>query len=187
VLLAAQEVRNGVHLDGYAKGLDIQIENGVVKDVKDKNPLFSFSMFDTYQAERKRMIEELKPCATAYKPLLSDTEISVFYKKITTPKRGMTPDEVEAILGKPDKTSVWEPKPLKANDKWFEGENIKDIPAFVEAQNRNMINACMYTTRYYFCKERQGKWDFSKDICVTLHFRFDNYPDKSKRSLKEVW
>ena len=102
-------------------------------------------------------------------------------------KRGMTPGEVESILGKPDETSVWEPKPLHANDKWFDGKNIKDIPAFVKAQNQNMINVCTYSTRYYFYKERKGKWDTSKDICVTLHFRFDNYPDKSKRSLKEVW
>lgn len=187
VLLAAREVRNGMELEEYAKTLDVQIENGVVKEIKDENPLFTLTSFNSFHADRKRMIEELKPSATAYKPLLSDTEISVFYKKIVTLRRGMSPDEVEAILGKPDETSVWEPKPLKANDKWFEGKNIKDIPAFVEAQNRNMINVCTYTTRYYFYKERQGKWDATKDICVTLHFRFDNYPDKSKRSLKEVW
>lgn len=189
VLLAAREVRNGVQLDGYARVLDMQIENGVVTDIKDENPLFSpgLSMFNTYQAERERMIKEVKPSATAYKPLLSDSEINLFYKKLAALKRGMTPGEVEAILGKPDETSVWEPKPLNANDKWFDGKNIKDIPAFVKAQNQNMINVCTYSTRYYFYKERKGKWDTSKDICVTLHFRFDNYPDKSKRSLKEVW
>lgn len=189
VLLAAREVRNGVQLDGYARVLDMQIENGVVTDIKDENPLFSpgLSMFNTYQAERERMIKEVKPSATAYKPLLSDSEINLFYKKLAALKRGMTPDEVEAILGKPDETSVWEPKPLSANDKWFDGKNIKDIPAFVKAQNQNRINVCTYTTRYYFYKERKGKWDASKDICVSLDFRFDNYPDKSQCSLKEVW
>jgi hypothetical protein len=187
VVLAAREVRNGVEWDGYAKTLSIQIEHGVIKDIKGENPLFSLSAFRSHQADRERMIKELNPSATAYRPLLSDIEIKRCYKKMASLKRGMTPDEVEAILGKPDETSTWEPQPMTKDDVWFKDKNIKDIPAFVEAQKRNMINVCTYTTRYYFYKERKGKWNVTKDICVTLHFRFDNYPDKSKRSLKEVW
>ena len=189
VLLAAREVRNGVQLDGYARILEIRIENGVIKDINEENPLFSpgLSMFSTYQAQREKLLKEVKPSAAAVKPLLSDCEIQLFYKKMATLKRGMTPDEVEAILGKPDETSVWEPKPISADDKWFEGKNIKDIPGFVKAHNQNRINVCTYSLRYYFYKEQKVKWDFSKDICVSLHFRFDNSPDKFKRSLKEVW
>jgi hypothetical protein len=187
VLLAARVMRNGVNLDGYAKTLSIQIVQGVIKDIQGENPLSSLSAFHSHQSQRERMMKELNPSATAYKPLLSDIEIKRFYKKMASLKRGMTPDEVAAILGNPDETSTWEPKPLQEDNAWFKGKNIKDIPAFVEAQNRNRINVCTYTTRYYFYKERMGKWDVTKDICVTLHFRFDKYPDKSQRSLKEVW
>jgi len=187
VLLAAREARNGIELDGYAKVIEMQIENGIVKNSTGENPLFSLSMFSSYQADRDRMLKALKPSVTAHKPLVSDREIKEFYEKATTLRRGMTPDEVEVILGKPDETSIWEPKPMNADDPWFKQVNVKSIPEFVEAQNKNRINVCVYTMRYYFYKEKKGKIDILKDICVTLHFRFDNYPDKSKRSLKDVW
>ena len=187
VLLTARESRNGIELDGYAKVIEMQIKNGIVKSSAGENPLFSLSMFSSYQADRDRMLKALKPSATAYKPLVYDREIKEFYEKATTLRRGMTPDEVEVILGKPDETSIWEPKPMNADDPWFKQVNIKSIPEFVEAQNKNRINVCTYTMRYYFYKEKKGKIDILKDICVTLQFRFDNYPDKSQRSLKEVW
>ncbi len=186
VMLTAQETRGDVRLDGCSEALDVQIEKGIVKAAQEENPLFTLSVFASYQADRERRLNALKPAAIAFKPLVLRAEITRFYEKVKTLRRGMTPEEVEAKLGKPDEISVWEPKPMRADDAWFKDKNIKDVPAFVDAQNRNRINVCTYNTRYYFYKEMPGKYDGQRDICMTLLFRFDNYPDTSKRSLKEV-
>lgn len=187
VLLGTRETHNGVELDGYAKVLKIQIAKGIVTNIENKNPLFCMSMASSYQYDRDEQLEKLKPNQTAYKPLVSEEERKSFYEKVATLKRGMTPEEVTSILGEPDETTTWEPKAMTADDPWFKQYKIKDIPSFVEAQNRNRINVCTYTTRYYFYKEREGKVNVMKDISVALKFRFTDYPDKVKRSLKEVW
>ena len=186
VLLGTRETQNGVELDGYAKTLEIQIEKGIVTNVESKNPLFCMSTGSSYQYDRDERLEKLKPNQTAYKPLVSEEERKRFYEKVATLKRGMTPEEVTSILGEPDETTTWEPKAMTADDPWFKKHKIKNIPSFVEAQSRNRINVCTYTTRYYFYKEREGKVDFRRDISVALNFRFTDYPDKVKRSLKEV-
>lgn len=187
ILLGAHETHNGIELDGYAKTREMQIEKGIVKNVESKNPLFCMSMASSYQYRRDELLEELKPNQTAHKPLVPEEERQRFYEKMATLKRGMTPEETASILGEPDETTIWEPKAMTADDPWFETYKMQDIPAFLEFQNKNRINVCTYTTRYYFYKEKKGKTDAMKDICVTLQFRFDDYPDKAKRSLKEVW
>lgn len=186
VLLGAHETHKGGELDGYAKTLEIQIENGIVKNIENKNPLFCMSMASSYQSIREEQLEDLKPNPIAYKPLVSEEERKSFYEKMATLRRGMTPEEVTSVLGDPDETTTWEPKAMTADDPRLKKYKVKDIPAFVEIQNKNRINVCAYTLHYYFYKEQKGRMDVRKDIVVLIDFRFDNYPDKSKCSLKEV-
>lgn len=187
VLLAAQENRNGVMLREYSKIRELEIEHGIIKTVIDKNPLFGLSKPEILQNEKMRKMEAVIPVSDAFKPLFSKDEVNVFFDKIQRLQCGMIPEEVEAILGKPDETSIWDPKPMDENDKWFKEYRIQDISAYIEAQKRNRINICTYNMRYYLYKEQQGKLDVFKDVHVTVEFRFDHYPDKSTRSLKKVW
>lgn len=179
VLLAGKEYRNDIVLDEYARIRELQIEEGIIKAVTDKNALFGISTPAALLNEKMRLLKSRTPSPAAFKHPLSESEINTFFERIQELQRGMLPEEVKAILGQAEETSTWEPPLTSKNEFPTQGD--------IEREKHIHLNIFQYTMRYYLYKEKQGRLDVGRDVYVTFDFRFDNYPDKSKRSLKKVW